>query len=120
MSANRKTIRASSTLSESANGSDYTTPFRSGIFTIVTTGETSTASLVVKIQGKHLDGTYYDVPGATTAAITTETTTILVVGPGVASSANASVPVPLPPVWRLVYTISGGTFAVAAYAELMP
>jgi hypothetical protein len=117
MSTNRRTLRAALLLDTSANGADVSCPFRRAILNVVTTSKASTASLVVKIQGKALDGTYYDLPGAATAAITTNTTTTLVVGPGVKDTANASIPTALPPIWRPVYTISGGTFVVAASAD---
>lgn len=113
MSAGRKTLTAYNDLAAPTNGSDQTTPFKRATFVFVTSDKTSSASLVVKVQGKNLDNTYFDVPGAATAAITTATTTVLIVGPGVTASANAQVAVPLPPVYRLVFTISGGTFDVA-------
>lgn len=118
MSATRRTLRSSATLSTGANGADVATPFKRAIFNVVTTNKTSSASLTVKLQGKALDGTYYDLPGVITAAITTNTTTTLIVGPGITASANAQVAVPLPPVWRPVYAISGGNFDVALHVDL--
>jgi hypothetical protein len=118
MSATRKTVRAATLLDTTANGSDIATPFRRLILNVVTSSKASSASLVVKIQGKDIAGNYYDLPGAATAAITTNTTTTLIVGPGITASANAAVNVPLPPVWRAVYTISGGTFVTGVYADL--
>lgn len=124
MSLTRKTLRASATLSTTANGADVNVSkagvptFKRVILNVITANKTSSASLTVKIQGKALDGTYYDLPGAVTAAITTNTTTTLIVGPGLTASANAVANVPLPPIWRPVYTISGGNFDVALHADL--
>jgi hypothetical protein len=116
----RRTLRAAAALSTSENGTAQSTPYHRGaIVTITTSAETGTASLTVKLQGQNAAGTWYDIPGAVTAAITTETTTVLVVKPGVAATANQSVPAPLPLAWRAVFTISGGTFTVGAYADML-
>lgn len=117
MSATRRTLTAYADLAAGTNGSDLNCPFKTATFVIVTSGETDTASLTVKVQGKTLSGAYYDVTGAITAAITTETTTLLTVGPGLTAAANAVICLPMPPVYRLVYAISGGTFDVATSVQ---
>jgi hypothetical protein len=120
MSNSQKTLRTATVLSGNENLADENTPYNRGvIITVVTTSEVSSGSLVVKLQGKTKLGTYYDLPGAATAAITTETTTTLVVAPGVAATANVSVPCALPRVWRAVLTISGGTFVTAVTADMV-
>jgi hypothetical protein len=120
MANSRLTLRAASVLSGNENLADQDSPYHRGIIlTIVTATEVSAGSLVAKIQGKTLAGTYYDLPGAATAAITTETTTTLVLRPGVAATANVSVPCGLPRVWRVVLTISGGTFVTTVSADML-
>jgi hypothetical protein len=120
MANSKVTLRTAALLDASADGTAQDNPYaRGAIVNIVTTSKVSAASLTVKLQGKHNGNGWYDIPGAVTAAITTEATTTLVVAPGVAATANVSVPQHLPRTWRAVYTIAGGTFVVAAYADLL-
>jgi hypothetical protein len=120
MANSRITLRTAATLATSDNGVAQDSPYHRGVvLTVTTTAKASSASLVVKLQGQNNVGTWYDLPGAATAAITTETTTVLVMRAGVAATANVSVPAPLPRAWRAVYTISGGTFTVGVYADLV-
>jgi hypothetical protein len=119
--ANAKvTLRANAALASSENGADQDNAFYTGvILTVVTTNKASSASLTAKLQYKTNLGAYVDVTGAVTAAITTNTTTTLVVAPTVAAAANAAVSFPLPRTWRVVLTISGGTFDVSVTADLL-
>jgi len=115
----RRTIRTAATLTTSENGTAQSTPYNRGaIISVTTSSKASSASLVVKLQGQNAAGTWYDLTGAATAAITTDTTTTLAIGPGIAASANVSVNGMLPLVWRAVFTISGGTFTVGCYADM--
>lgn len=120
MSNSQSTLRANAALPVSENLADQNSPYHRGVIVnVVTTNKASSASLVAKIQGKTKLGAYYDLPGAATAAITTNTTTTLVMRPGVAATANASVPQPLPRQWRVVLTLSGGTYDASVTADLL-
>lgn len=120
MANSSKVLRANAALTVSEDGAAQTTPYQHGVtIDVVTTNKASSGSLVVKLQRKlHGTSTWVDLTGAATAAITTNTTTSLTMYPGLSASANTVVNAPLPGTWRAVYTISGGTFDVAAYATL--
>ncbi len=77
-----------------------------GIQLVITT-TAITGTLVVKLQGKSASGTYFDIPGATTASITATGTVVLTVLPGVTSSANVGVSQPVPAIYRVSYTTTG-------------
>jgi len=66
---------------------------------IVVAGVTDTPSIVVKIQGKHAGGGYYDLLAS--AAITAAGTYILKVMPWAANVANVSAADLLPATWRV-------------------
>lgn len=71
----------------------------------------TTPTLTAQVQGSADGGTtWYNIPGAVTASITTgSTVTVLTVYPGVTVAANAAISHPLPRTWRLNYTIGGTT-----------
>lgn len=74
--------------------------------TVTGTSPTFTA----QVQGSADGGTtWYSIPGAVTASITTTGVTPLTVYPGATVAANASISYPLPRIWRLNYTIGGTT-----------
>ena len=77
---------------------------------VVTTTLTGTATVTVKLQKKDpIGGTWVDIPGATTAAIATATTTGLTLYPGIAETANVSVSDHLGLIWRAVATVANDT-----------
>ncbi|HVQ96132.1 MAG TPA: hypothetical protein VMU51_34245 [Mycobacteriales bacterium] len=120
MANSQSTLRANAALAGSENLPDQDSPYARGvIINVVTTNKASSASLVAKIQGKTKLGTYFDLPGAATAAITSNTVTTLVLRPGVAATANSSVPGGLPRQWRVVLTLSGGTYDCSVTADLL-
>jgi hypothetical protein len=114
------TLRANAALSATENGADQDNAFCTGaVVTIVTANRAASGSFTLKLQGKTKLGTYYDIPGAVTAAIVTNTTTTLIVAPGATASSNAVVNVPLPRVWRYVITVSAGTYDCSVTADLL-
>lgn len=73
----------------------------------------TTPSVVVTVQGKdETSGKYYTLLAS--AALTAAGTTVLTVYPGVAAVANSSANLPLPRVWRVIYTVAGTAPAVTA------
>lgn len=93
----------------------------SGIEMFVDVSAIVGTSLVVKLQAQDpVSLLWVDVPGAVTAAITTVSTTRLVVYPGVTVVANAAVSGPAPDRYRAVATLTAGTSATfsVSVAEL--
>lgn len=69
-----------------------------------------TPTLDVKLQAKDpISGAYVDIPGAAFAQKTGAGTSMLLVYPGVAETANAEVSTVIPRTWRIAWTIGGGT-----------
>lgn len=105
------TVFASSVISASGNSVDYTNRDAAGVTVVVknTAGSGTSPTITVKLQGKTLSGVYYDITGATTAAIAggTPATTYFTVYPGHTVAANAGVSAVLPRTWRVVWTIGG-------------
>lgn len=67
---------------------------------------TGAVTVTFKIQAKNPQGAYYDWPGAalTEVAPVAGTVNKLIVRPGITAATGATVPLPLPPVFRLVLT----------------
>ena len=73
----------------------------------------TTPTLTVKIQGKDAaSGKYYDI--LSSAALSTVSTVVLEVYPGIANAANATQGLTLPKTWRATCTVGGTTPAVTA------
>lgn len=108
-----KTVLAQQTLTASANGAEFETPSdtRGAIFYIRTSNVTGTTpTCTVKLQQKEpISGTWVDIVGATTAAITAAGITTLEVYPGVVAVANRKVNGLLGKTIRAVATIGGTT-----------
>lgn len=89
-----------------------------GYLSIVTTNEVATASLAVFAYGRNGAGTYQL---CTSGAITTETTTVLLMGTSASASAGVDVACdfPLPQNLRFTFTVVGGgaSFDVRAYLD---
>lgn len=109
------------------NSADFVNRGCKGISVFVknTASSGTSPTVTVKLQAKSQNGDYYDVPGATTAAIAggTPATNYFTVYPGIAETSNVSVSDVLPPVYRLAWAIGGSstptvTFSVDA-AELV-
>jgi len=86
-------------------------PFKGAIFlinTTVSTGTTPTLTAQLQIQDP-TSSNWVNVPGAVTATINTNTTTLLYVYPGTIETANARVSYSLSSRIRFVYTIGGTT-----------
>lgn len=100
----------------SVNGADVATN-DSGIGLIVYTNITAitgtTPSLVVTVQGKDpVSGVYHTILAS--ASLTTAGFTVLRIGPGLATTANASANDLVPSIFRITATIAGTTPAVTA------
>lgn len=119
--ANR-TLRAAASIAADSTytGDAQDTPYHKGVtIHVVTSAEVDTGSLVVKLQQKIGASTWVDIAGAVTAAITTNTTTVLTLCPGITAAANSAIALPLPRTWRVVATeAAGGSFTTAIYATL--
>lgn len=85
-----------------------------GVRLYIENGTIGTTTLTVKIQVRNPAGsssslTWIDLPGAVTAALTTDNSAAtLTVYPGIAETANESVSDHLGPAWRVVATLSNG------------
>ena len=88
---------------------DQHTPAARGVRVVATIANKSgTIAVVVTIQGKDLaSGAYYDI--LSSASLTADGVTQLVVYPGVAAAANAAVSAPMPPTWRVQVVSGTGT-----------
>jgi hypothetical protein len=95
-------------------GATQANPGVRGVMVIVNVSAISGAgaSLVVRAQFGDGLGNFVDAPGAVMQTITATGTYILVIYPGATPQTGVS-SLPLPPVWRLVYTIAGATPSVA-------
>ena len=97
------------------NSADQTNLSGKGVVIVVdvTAIAGTTPSLIVTIQGKDTaSGKYYNILAS--AAITTVSTTVLTVYPGVLTAANVAAAMPLSKTWRVLYTIAGTTPAITA------
>ena len=87
----------------SQNGADMTNPYGKGIKVTLVTTAIGTGSVTMAIQYKDPgSGAYTNL--LTSAAVTTNTTTVLTVYPGIAVAANVSANDVLPRVWRIALT----------------
>lgn len=77
---------------------------------VVSTTTIGTGSITPKIQGKDANGIYYDI--LVGAAITTDTTTVLKVGPSFTAAANAVANDALPATIRIVVTANNANSAI--------
>ena len=114
-------VEASSAKGTSAAGTTQINRDSSGVvLAIKTTASSGTSPTVtVKVQGSTNGTDWYDITGATTAAISTSTTTMLTVCRGSTAAANSVIAQPLPRLWRIYWTIGGSdtptvTFSVDA------
>lgn len=92
-----------------------------GVRLYIKNGTIGSTTLTVKIQVRNpVDNSWIDLPGAVTAALTTDNdANTLTVYPGIAETANVSVSDHLGPSWRVVATLSDGdtdavTFSIGA------
>lgn len=102
-------VAASAERDENAASSTKINRGGKGVIVAVTTtaGTGTDPSVTVKLQG-YVNGTWYDIPGAATAAITNmDTTTVLTVALGITAVTNVAVSQPLPRIWRAYWTIGG-------------
>lgn len=85
-------------------------PGARGVRLFIKNGTIGTTTLTVKIQIMNpVDDSWIDLPGATTAALSTDNdANTLTVYPGIAETANVEVSTVLGPVWRVVATLSDG------------
>lgn len=105
------------------NSATYNNRDCSGVTVVVknTAGSGTSPTITVKLQ-EYADGAgWYDITGATTAAIAAGTpgTTYFTVYPGVTVASNVGISRPLGKTWRLAWAIGGsstptGTFSVDA------
>jgi hypothetical protein len=105
------TVRASTADSSSFNGADQTNYNARGATVFVNVSAITSATLVVKVQGKDLvSGNYYDIPGAVTGSLTTTGLVAIHLVPGAAgtpAAGSAICSLPLPRTWRVVGTVTG-------------
>ena len=121
MSNYNQVVEASSAKGTSAAGATQVNRDCKGVVLVITktanSGTSPTAT--IKVQGSANGTDWYDITGATTAAISANGTTTLTVCPGVPVTANVSTSQPLPRLWRIYWTIGGSatptvTFSVDA------
>lgn len=100
----------------SQNGSDRVNPYCKGVKVILVTSLIGTGSVTLTIQGKDPgSGTYYTI--LVSAAVVTNTTTVLTVYPGIAIAANVSASDVMPRQWRIALTANNANpanFSVGA------
>lgn len=111
MSNYNQTIEASSAKTNTAAGTTIINRDCTGVVIAVKTTAHSgtTPTLVVKLQGSVNGTDWYDITGAATGTINTDTTTYLTVYPGATVAANSVLSQPLPRLWRAYWTIGGTT-----------
>lgn len=121
MSNYNQVVEASSAKGTSAAGTtQINRDSRGVVLSISKTANSGTSPTVtIKVQGSANGTDWYDITGATTAAISANGTTTLTVCPGVPVTANVSTSQPLPRLWRIYWTIGGSdtptvTFSVDA------
>ena len=93
------------------NSSDIDTKGRKGAIIVLSiTLDPDTVSIVVKVQGKDMNGLYYDIPGLDTGAQASVTTKVLSCYPGLVETAGEALgSVILPEIIRVVSTHTNGT-----------
>jgi hypothetical protein len=102
------TVPAGSTAT--VTGTDMANPAARGVKVVVVTTAIGTGSITVTIQGKDPgSGTYYTLLAG--VAITTNTTNIYTVYPGLTAAANVTATDVLPQTWRLLVTANNANAA---------
>lgn len=77
-------------------------------------------SLVLKLQTKDpSSGNWVDVAGAVTAALGSNATTVLILYPSVAESANVDISDPIGTSWRISVTVSTATMTFSVGGEYL-
>jgi hypothetical protein len=110
-------------LASAARTTTQTTPDQTnlsnrGCHVILDMTTVGTGSVTPKIQGKAASGVYYDLIVFT--AVTTNSTNVLKVYPGITAAANVSASDFLPAIWRVVVTANNAnsaTYAVSVNLE---
>lgn len=106
-------VTLSAAAAGTTNSADQTNYNGRGVIAVVNISAITTATAVVKIQGKDAaSGQYYDL--LTSTGLTATGATALTVYPGAAATANVSLPSPLPKTWRVSVTVTGGSASVTA------
>jgi hypothetical protein len=106
---------ALSAASSSSNGSDLVNEDykAANIIVDITAISGTTPTLTIDVEGKDpVSGKYYTI--LESAALSSVSTTVLSVGPGLPVTANLSANAILPKTWRVTATIGGGTPSVTA------
>lgn len=98
-------------------GPDQTNSVWRGVKVYIITTAIGTGSITVSIQGKDAFGNYATLLAS--AAIVTNTTTILTLYPGIAVVANASASDVLPNTWRIVVTANNANPATYQVSQAM-
>ena len=120
------TIRASSAMTATTNGADFTNLRHRGIvfYLNITANAGTSETLDIKLQGKcPVSAVYHDITGAALAQQTGTASLTLTVYPGIAETANRAVNDVLPGTYRLVYTVGGSagqSFTFSVGAHLLP
>lgn len=102
------------------NGPDVYNASGRGVIVVVKTANIAGgASVAIHIQGKDVTtGAYYDL--LVSAAILTNTNTVLIVYPGAPVTTNVSANSPVPLVWRVQAIVTvGGTVDITAGANVI-
>lgn len=103
------TLIASAAYTATVTGADQTNYDARGLIVFLdATAVSAVGSFTLKIQGKDkTSGKYYDL--LTGAAVSTVSTNVYILYPGVTAAANAAVSSPLPHTWRVIATYNSGT-----------
>ena len=102
------TIPAGSTTTQT--GADMVNPEARGVKVVIVTTVIGTGSITLTIQGKDPgSGNYYTLLAG--AAVTTNTTNIYTVYPGLTAAANVTASDVLPQTWRLLVTANNANAA---------
>lgn len=101
------TLRASSAMAASENGTDQINRDYRGLTLVIdNTAETGTdPTVTVTIEGKSAQGDYYTILAST--ALAAQAVTTLTVYPGLTAASNAVANAVLPRIWRATYTLGG-------------
>jgi len=113
------TLLASAARTTTQTGDDVTNTTYRGVRVILDTTAVGTGSVTLKIEGKDNLGVYYTL--LTGAAVTTVSTNIYTVYPGLAATANVSTSNVLPKTWRIVVTANNAnTQTYSVTYDLIP
>lgn len=107
-------VLASAARTTLQTGADYVNPFGRYLTVVLdVTANPVSVGLTLTIQGKDAAGVYYTL--LVGAAVSTISTNVYRIGPGLPATANVSANVPMPRIWRVIVAVAdadSGTYSL--------